>query len=151
MKSKRVGRAIGALIFSVIRRRDVRWKKNVAKFKEGVAFSGIAKRCLLLGKANISFQARRVCLWTRSGRTEQTQRSSTCRLSRASPSQAFPFFPKSVTMGVKKRRSVGREMEFGLFHEFQKSQDTSEAEAFSQSWFIRKNLELNRRIHFGSS
>jgi hypothetical protein len=51
MKSKRVGRAIGALIFSVIRRRDVRWKKNVAKFKEGVAFSGIAKRCLLLGES----------------------------------------------------------------------------------------------------
>ena len=35
-------------------------------------------------------------------------------------------------------------MEFGLFHEFQKSQDTSEAEAFSQSWFIRKNLELEQ-------
>src|SRR5215471_2246076 len=37
---------------------------------------------------------------------------------------------------LKNGRSVGGAMEFGLFHEFQKSLDTSEAEAFSQSFAL---------------
>src|SRR6201996_665044 len=54
--------------------------------------------------------------------------------SRSQPS-TFPSVPTSVTIAAKKR-SVGGAMEFGLFHEFQKSGDTSEAEAFSQSFAL---------------
>src|SRR6201996_4813677 len=54
--------------------------------------------------------------------------------SRSQPS-TFPSVPTSVTIAAKKR-SVGGAMEFGLFHEFQKSPDTSEAEAFAQSFAL---------------